>query len=160
MLNITVIAVGKMKEDYFRAACAEYAKRIGAYAKIKIVELAEERLPDNPSPKEIEAALANEGKAVLSMVPSGSAVIALCIEGKELASEELSARLDKFAIDGKSSVCFIIGSSCGLSEDVKKAAHIKLSMSRMTFPHRLARVMVLEQIYRALSISAGSKYHK
>lgn len=159
-MNIHLIAVGKLKEDYFRAACSEYAKRIGAYGKIKITELAEARLPDDPSEKEIAAALEAESKAILAAIPSGSAVIAMCIEGTQLSSEELSARLDKLALEGKSTVCFIIGSSFGLSDSVKKTAALKLSMSKMTFPHRLARVMVLEQLYRALSISGGGKYHK
>lgn len=159
-MNIHLIAVGKLKEDYFREACAEYAKRIGAFGKIKITELNESRLPDDPSEKEIAAALETESKAILAAIPSGSAVIAMCIEGEQLSSEQLSARLDKFALDGKSTVCFIIGSSYGLSDSVKKAAALRLSMSKMTFPHRLARVMVLEQLYRALSISGGGKYHK
>lgn len=159
-MNIHLIAVGKLKEDYFREACGEYAKRIGAYGKVKITELSEARLSDSPSEKEIAAALEAESKAILAAVPSGSAVIAMCIEGTQMSSEELSARLDKFALEGKSTVCFIIGSSFGLSDSVKNAASLKLSMSKMTFPHRLARVMVLEQIYRALSISGGGKYHK
>lgn len=160
MLNIELITVGRLKEDYLRSACAEYAKRIGAYAKIRITELAECRMPENPSPKEIENALENEAKAILSAIPKDCAVIAMCIEGKTMSSEDFSARIEKFAVDGKSTVAVIIGSSCGLSETVKKAAALRLSMSPMTFPHQLARVMVLEQLYRALSISNNGKYHK
>ncbi|MBQ7782519.1 MAG: 23S rRNA (pseudouridine(1915)-N(3))-methyltransferase RlmH [Oscillospiraceae bacterium] len=160
MLNINVITVGKLKENYLRDACNEYTKRLGAYSKIKITELAEARLPDNPSEKEIENALENEAKAILAAIPSGSAVIAMCIEGKLLSSEEFSARLEKFAVEGKSTVCLIIGSSFGLSPSVKNAAHLRMSMSPMTFPHQLARVMLLEQLYRGLSISNNGKYHK
>ena len=160
MLNINVITVGKLKENYLRDACNEYTKRLGAYSKIKITELAEARLPDNPSEKEIENALENEAKAILTAIPSGSAVIAMCIEGKLLSSEEFSARLEKFAVEGKSTVCLIIGSSFGLSPTVKNAAHLRMSMSPMTFPHQLARVMLLEQLYRGLSISNNGKYHK
>lgn len=160
MLNIELITVGKLKEDYLRNACAEYIKRIGAYAKIKVTELAESRMPDSPSDKEIANALENEAKAILAAVPKDSAVITMCIEGKTMSSEDFSARLEKFAVDGKSTISIIIGSSWGLSETVKKASSLRLSMSPMTFPHQLARVMVLEQIYRALSISNNGKYHK
>ncbi len=160
MLNVTLITVGKLKEGYLRDACAEYSKRLGAYCKLRIVELAESRLPDNPSDKEIAAALDNESKAILGAVPPSSAIIAMCIEGKQFSSEGFSERLDKLAVDGKSSVALIIGSSFGLADSVKNAAHIKMSMSEMTFPHQLARVMLLEQLYRAMSISAGGKYHK
>ncbi len=160
MLNINVITIGKLKEGYLRDACAEYVKRLGAYSKVKVTELAESRLSDNPSEKEIAAALDNEAKAVLAAVPSGSAVIAMCIEGRQFSSEDFSARLEKFAVDGKSTVCLIIGSSYGLSEKVKSAADVRMSMSAMTFPHQLARVMLLEQLYRAMSISGNGKYHK
>lgn len=160
MLNINVITVGKLKESYLRDACAEYIKRLGAYSKIKVTELPESRLPDNPSDKEIAAALENEGKAILAAVPSGSAVIAMCIEGQQMSSEEFSARLEKFGIEGKSSVSVIIGSSFGLADSVKRSAALRMSMSKMTFPHQLARVMILEQLYRAMSISNGGKYHK
>ena len=117
-------------------------------------------MPDDPSDAQIEAALEAEGERLLSHVPSGAALIALCIEGKELSSTALSEQLMKWTVEGTSHVVLVIGSSCGLSDTVKRAARLKLSMSPMTFPHQLARVMVLEQIYRALQISAGGKYHK
>lgn len=159
MMNINLITVGKLKESYLRDACAEYVKRLGAYCRIKITELQESRLSDNPSEKEIAAALDNEGKAILSAAV-GSAIIAMCIEGRQMSSEKFSSTLDRMGVEGKSSVSIIIGSSFGLSENVKKAAEIRMSMSEMTFPHQLARVMILEQLYRAMSISNGGKYHK
>ncbi|MCC8041923.1 MAG: 23S rRNA (pseudouridine(1915)-N(3))-methyltransferase RlmH [Oscillospiraceae bacterium] len=154
------MAVGKLKEGYFKEACAEYAKRLGAYCRLKITELPESRLSDNPSEKEIAAALENEGKQILTLIPQSAAVIPLCIEGTELSSEMLAWRLDKLMTEGTSCICFIIGSSYGLSDSVKKRAVLRLSMSPMTFPHRLARVMLLEQIYRSFSILGNGKYHK
>ncbi len=152
--------MGKLKEGYFKEACAEYAKRLGAYCRLKITELPESRLSDNPSEKEIAAALENEGKQILTLIPQSAAVIPLCIEGTELSSEMLAWRLDKLMTEGTSCICFIIGSSYGLSDSVKKRAVLRLSMSPMTFPHRLARVMLLEQIYRSFSILGNGKYHK
>ena len=160
MLNVTLACVGKLKEAYWRDACAEYAKRLQAFCKLNIVQIDEVRLPDAPSDAQIDAALEAEGQRLLSHVPSGAAVIALCIEGKELSSTALSQQLMNWTVDGISHVVLIIGSSCGLSNTVKQAARLKLSMSPMTFPHQLARVMVLEQLYRALQIAAGGKYHK
>lgn len=160
MLNVNLITVGKLKESYLREACAEYEKRLGAYCRIKITELSESRLPENPSSKEISAALENEGDAILRQIPRESAVIAMCIEGKMLSSEELSRKIEGFGVEGKSTLSLIIGSSYGLADKVKSRADMRLSMSPMTFPHQLARVMLLEQLYRAMSISANGKYHK
>lgn len=160
MLNINVITVGKLKESYLRDACAEYEKRLGAYSTIKVIELAESRLPDSPSQKEIANALENEADMILKKLTPQSAVIAMCIEGKMMSSEDFSHKLEGFVLEGKSTVNLIIGSSYGLSDRVKSAAHLRLSMSPMTFPHQLARVMLLEQLYRAMSISANGKYHK
>lgn len=160
MLNINIITVGRLKEAYLRDACAEYIKRMGAYSKVKVIELAESRLPDSPSDKEISNALENEAKSIIAAIPSGSAVIAMCIEGKMLSSEDFSARLEQFALSGKSTISLIIGSSFGLSDTIKRAADLRMSMSPMTFPHQLARVMLLEQLYRALSIQNNGKYHK
>ena len=160
MLNINVITVGKLKESYLRDACAEYEKRLGAYSTIKVIELAESRLPDSPSQKEIANALENEADMILKKITPQSAVIAMCIEGKQLSSEELSAMLDNAAITGKSTVDFIIGGSYGLSNKVKNRADFKLSMSKMTFPHQMARMVLSEQIYRAFEISTNGKYHK
>ena len=160
MRTVTVLCVGKLKEAYFRDACAEYVKRLGGFAKVQITELDEERLPDTPSAAQIEAALAAEGKRMLEKIPRGAAVVALCIEGREQSSEALAATLSRWAVEGISHVVFAIGSSFGLSPEVKAAAKLKLSMSPMTFPHQLARVMLLEQLYRACQIEAGGKYHK
>lgn len=160
MLSVTLVCVGKLKEAYWRDACAEYAKRLSPFCKLKIVEVEEERLPDSPSAAQITAALEAEGHRILSHIPAGAALAALCIEGKLLSSVQLSDQLMKWTVDGVSHVAFVIGSSCGLSDLVKQSARLKLSMSPMTFPHQLARVMVLEQLYRAVQIQNGSKYHK
>ena len=154
MLNINVITVGKLKESYLRDACAEYEKRLGAYSTIKVIELAESRLPDSPSQKEIANALENEADMILKKITPQSAVIAMCIEGKMMSSEDFSHKLEGFALEGKSTVNLIP------FLNQQRAAHLRLSMSPMTFPHQLARVMLLEQLYRAMSISANGKYHK
>lgn len=161
MQNITLIAVGKLNAAYFRAAAAEYEKRLTAFCSLHLVELPEETVSEkNASPAVIAKALEKEGRAILAAVPKGAAIAALCIEGTQLSSEELSAYLVQKAGSGAGSVAFVIGSSHGLAPGVKAAAEKKLSMSRMTFPHQLARVMLLEQLYRAFSIAAGGKYHK
>ena len=159
MLTVTVVCIGKCKEKYWRDACAEYAKRLTGFCRFSIVELEESRVPEKASPAQIEQALQEEGKRILSK--TGDAVlISLCIEGKELSSPDLSKTLQKLAIDGNSKVCFAIGGSWGLSEEVKRASRLKLSMSPMTFPHQLARVMLCEQVYRAFPIAQDGKYHK
>lgn len=159
MFNINLITVGKLKESYLREACAEYTKRLGAYCKIKITELPEYRLPDSPSEKVIKTALDSEAEAILAAAGSDT-IIAMCIEGKMMSSEELANKLQKLGVEGKSSLSIVIGSSFGLSDRVKNAAALRLSMSPMTFPHQLARVMLLEQTYRAMSILGNGKYHK
>ncbi len=160
MLTVTIACVGKLKEAYWRDACAEYAKRLSAFCRLQIAEVSEERLPDNPSAAQIAAALQAEGERLLSRVPVGAPIVALCIEGKGYTSEALSEQLSQWTVDGISHVVFVIGGSWGLSPQVKQQARVRLSMSGMTFPHQLARVMLLEQIYRALQISNGGKYHK
>lgn len=161
MIRINLITVGKLKEKYWRDAADEYSKRLGAFCKLEIVELNESRLSDSPSEKEIAAALENEAKAMQSYLDlNGAYNIAMCIEGSCLSSEKLSAKLDSCGLNGFSTVNFIIGSSFGISPAVKARADLKLSMSEMTFPHQLARIMLLEQIYRAFQISAHTKYHK
>lgn len=160
MLNITIICIGKLKEKYLRDACDEYSKRLSTLCKLNIIELPAERLSDSPSQKEIENALQSEGRKITEKIPKGSAVYTMCIEGKQRTSEELSRELDNLAVSGFGSVVFIIGGSFGLSDEVKKLSMHRLSMSKMTFPHQLARVMLLEQIYRCLQISIGTKYHK
>ena len=159
MQTVKIIAVGKLKEKYLKDAADEYIKRLGTYCKPEIIELKEAFVPENPSEKEISAALSDEGKALLKTI-DGRPFTALCIEGEQVSSEELSKRLEKSASDGLSSQIFVIGSSHGLSDEVKSKADFKLSMSKMTFPHQLARVMLLEQLYRAFSIAKGGKYHK
>ncbi len=160
MISVTIICEGKLKEKYLRDAYDEYSKRLGAFCKLNIVELTPKRLSDNPTQGEIENALISEGKDILSKIPQNSYVYAMCIEGKQMPSERLAKAMDSCAVTGKSNIVFIIGGSFGLSDEVKKAADYKLSMSEMTFPHQLARVMLLEQIYRAFQISSGGKYHK
>lgn len=160
MLTIDIICIGKLKEQYLRDAVAEYNKRLTAFCKVNIIELSEYTLPDNPSKSEIEKGLAKEGEQILSKIKNDAAVYAMCIEGKQRSSVALSKELDELAVSGKSNITFIIGGSYGLSDEVKNRADIRLSMSEMTFPHQLARVMLLEQIYRAFQISTGGKYHK
>lgn len=160
MVKINVICVGRLKESYLRDACAEYSKRLSAFCKLNIIELTPCPLPDNPGKAQIDACLEDEGKRILAKVGDNDAVIALCIEGKEMPSEALSAELSSLGVAGFSTVDFIIGGSYGLDPAVKSRAKLRLSMSPMTFPHQLARVMVLEQIYRAFMISSGGRYHK
>ena len=160
MQTIQLLCVGKLKEKFYADAVSEYAKRLGAYCKLSVVELPEERLPDRPSRALIDAALDREGDRILAKIPAGSVIIALCVEGNALSSEELAARMDKWAVQGGSQLTFLIGGSYGLHSKVKQRAALRLSMSPMTFPHHLARVMVLEQIYRAFKINEGSNYHK
>lgn len=158
-MNITLICVGKLKEKYLTDACNEYIKRLSAN-KVSVIEIAPERLSENPSENEIRSALEKEGKRILEKVPKSSFVYAMCIEGKQCSSEELSAEIERVKIGGTGSLVFIIGGSFGLSDEVKKRANERLSMSKMTFPHQLARVMLLEQIYRATQIEMGTRYHK
>ena len=160
MQKITVLCVGKLKERFYQEAAAEYVKRLGRHCKLDVVELPESRLPEDPSPGEIQRALAAEAAAIREKLPRGGAVIALCIEGKPCSSVELSRRMQELAVSGKSQLTFLIGGSVGLSEDLKRQADWRLSMSPMTFPHHLARIMLLEQIYRACQIAADTKYHK
>ena len=160
MLNITIIAIGKLKEQYLRDASAEYQKRLSASCKLNIIELNPEKLSDNPSAKEIENALNNEAKRIIEKIPKGAKVYSMCIEGKQRTSEELSAEIDALTVEGVSNIVFVIGGSFGLSDEVKKLSAYRLSMSKMTFPHQIARIMLLEQIYRAMQISIGTKYHK
>ena len=160
MQRVTVLCVGKLKERFYTDAAAEYVKRLQRYCKLDVVELPECRLPEEPSPAEIRRALQTEGSAIRERLPKGGAVVALCIEGKPCSSVELSRRMQELAVSRKSQLTFLIGGSVGLSEDLKRQADWRLSMSPMTFPHHLARIMLLEQIYRACQIAAGTKYHK
>jgi len=150
MQRVTVLCVGKLKEKFYLEAAAEYVKRLQRFCKLELVEL----------PEKVQRALAAEAAAIRERLPKGGAVIALCIEGKPCSSVELSRRMEELAVAGKTQLTFLIGGSVGLDESLKRQADWRLSMSPMTFPHHLARIMLLEQIYRAYQISAGTKYHK
>ena len=160
MFSITLITMGKLKEKFYISAAEEYKKRLSGYCAFTLLELPEARLPENPSPGEIEAGLEKEAELIFSKIPKGSWFCVLTPEGKELSSEAFADKLRDVKNSGKSSACFLIGSSFGMSPRVKQGADFRLSMGAMTFPHHLARIMVLEQLYRAESIQAGSKYHK
>ena len=160
MFEITLIAMGKLKEKFYLSAAAEYEKRMKGYCNFKLIELPEVRLPEDPSPAEIAAGLEKEADLIFTKIPKGAWFCTLTPEGKLLSSEALADKLKDVKLSGKSSACFLIGSSFGMSQRVKDRADFKLSMSPMTFPHHLARVMVLEQLYRAEAIQVGSKYHK
>ena len=156
---LQIITVGTLKESYLREAVAEYEKRLGAYAKVEIVELKEGRVAENPSAAEISAVLEKEADAILAAVPPRAYTVALCVEGQQKSSEQLATLLED-AMSRSSDLCLVIGSSHGLSPRVKKAADFRLSVSALTFPHQLMRVLLLETVYRSLSILHGSKYHK
>ena len=160
MFDITLIVMGKLKEKFYLSAAAEYQKRLKGYCSFKIVELPEHRLPEDPSPAEIQTGLDKEAELIFQKIPKGAWLCIFTPEGKILSSEEFAGKLKEVKNMGKSSACFLIGSSFGISQKVKDKADFKLSMGKMTFPHHLARIMVLEQIYRAEAIQAGSKYHK
>lgn len=160
MREITLICVGKMKEKFLIAACDEYLKRLGAYTKIEVIEIPEYRLSQNPSASEIENALAREADEIRRRIPKGAMLAAMCIEGKMYDSVEFSRRIFDAGVGGVSKLCFLIGGSNGLSDELKRQALLRLSMSPMTFPHHLARVMLLEQVYRAFQIGTGGSYHK
>ena len=160
MLQVKFICVGKMKERFFLDAFAEYAKRLGAYCRLDCVELTEQRLPEEPSPAEIAKALEREAAEILKSIPQDAYVVALCVEGREQPSEAMAELIAGRENSGKPRLCFVVGGSFGLSETVKKRADLRLSMSKMTFPHHLARVMLAEQLYRGYKIREGSRYHK
>lgn len=159
MMKVDIIALGKLKEKYLRDASDEYAKRLSRYCDLKITELSPVALPDNPSENEISNALLKEREMISRAIPKDSFIVALCIEGKEISSEELAYVFKEKANEGKR-ICFIIGSSYGLSGEIKKFADMRLSVSKMTFPHQLFRIMLLEQTYRAFKINEGGTYHK
>lgn len=159
MLRVTLITLGRLKEPYLREAVAEYTKRLQSLCRLEVIELSPAPLPDRPSAAQIDAALEAEARKIEEKLPSGAKLIPLCIEGKLLSSEDFSARLESAGMEG-GSVAFVIGSSYGLSDRIKRCADLRLSLSPMTFPHQLARVLLLEQIYRGLKILAGGTYHK
>ena len=158
-MNISIICVGKIKEKFFRDALAEYAKRLSRFAKFEIIEVKDEKIPDNPSDKEISAILEKEGAAIISKLPKNSRVIAMCIEGKELSSTDLAYKIAEMSMTA-GHIAFIIGGSLGLSEKVKSLSDLRLSFGKITLPHQLMRIVLAEQIYRAFKINAGECYHK
>lgn len=159
MIQVTVITVGNLKESYWRDAVAEYEKRLCAFCKPTVIQLKEAKVPENPSEGEIRAALADEGQRILAAMPPRSYRIALCVEGKQFSSEELAAKLEG-VLSENGNLCLVIGSSHGLSDEVKAACQLRLSVSKLTFPHQMMRVLLLEVLYRAFSIIKGTKYHK
>ena len=159
-MNINIIAVGKIKEKFFKDACAEYEKRMSRFCKLNITELPDEAMSDKPSEAEKSAVLKKEASRILSAIRPADVIIALCVEGKQMASEELADFFKNSCIEGKSSFTFIIGGSLGLLEEVKAKSNLRLSFSKMTFPHQLMRVVLLEQVYRAFKINANESYHK
>ncbi len=160
MMNLELLCVGSLKERFLREGCGEYIKRLSAYCKLTVKELPEYRLKTDPSPKEIQKGLEKEGDAILSQLSGREALIPLCIEGKTLSSPSFSDYLRQLPLHGKSSATFVIGGSYGLDDRIKKKGDLLLSLSPMTFPHQLTRLILLEQIYRAFSLMSGGKYHK
>lgn len=159
MQSVKIICVGKLKDKFFRDASDEYMKRLKGYCKAEIIEIPAANLPDDPNDTQISAALEKEAEQILKKIPSNSTVVAMCVEGKLYSSEDMAELISKSAMNGGDMI-FIIGGSYGLSENVKKRADVRMSASKMTFPHRLFRVMLLEQIYRGYKINSGGKYHK
>jgi 23S rRNA (pseudouridine1915-N3)-methyltransferase len=159
-VNISIVTVGKLKEKYLKQGIEEYLKRLTAYAKVEIIEVADEKAPEELSELEMEQVKQKEGERILAKISQDTHVIALAINGKMQSSEELADTLDKLATYGKSKIAFVIGGSLGLSEEVLKRANEQLSFSKMTFPHQLMRLILVEQIYRAFRINRGEPYHK
>ena len=159
MLNVTVITVGTLKESYLREAAAEYEKRLGGFCKLDLIQLKETKLPESPTEAQISAALSAEGKQILAAIPTRAYRIAMCVEGTQLSSEQLAKKLEEVG-QTHGTVCLVIGSSYGIAPEVKNACDYRLSVSKLTFPHQLMRVLLLETLYRSLGITKGTKYHK
>ncbi len=160
MMNVQLIVLGKLKEKYMKDFSAEYEKRLSAYCKLSVIELEPIKLSDNPSRSEIENSLNKETQLIKAKIPKNSYIFSMCIEGKQMSSEDFSQKLQEIALTGKSNIVFIIGSSFGLSDEIKVMSDYNFSMSKMTFPHKLARIMLVEQLYRGFSIINNGKYHK
>ena len=160
MLSIYLVCVGRLKERFYQDACAEYLKRLSPYCKLTLLELPEERLPQSPSQGQIDAALEKEGQAIRSKLPPNTSLVCLCVEGRLRSSEELASLVQTWEHNSAKHLAFVIGGSFGLAESLKAEAWVRLSMSPMTFPHHLARVMVQEQLDRAFKIKQASNYHK
>ena len=159
MITVKIISVGTLKEDYLRGAVAEYAKRLSGFCKLSEIVLKESKLPDSPTPKEIESALESEAKNILAEISPRAFSIAMCVEGKQLSSEAFAKKISDVSMQS-SEIVFIIGSSHGLSDTVKKSCNLRMSVSELTFPHQLMKVMLMESIYRSFNIIAGTRYHK
>ncbi|SOC39344.1 23S rRNA (pseudouridine(1915)-N(3))-methyltransferase RlmH [Ureibacillus acetophenoni] len=159
-MNITIISVGKLKEKYLKMGIDEYVKRLGGYAKVELVEVPDEKAPEQLSEAEMEIVKKKEGERILSKISDGVHVIALAIEGKMKTSEEMAADIESLMTYGKSKIAFVIGGSLGLHEDVMKRADEKLSFGKMTLPHQLMKLVLVEQIYRSFRIIKGEPYHK
>lgn len=160
MLAVKFICVGRMREKFYIDAFSEYTKRLQSLCKFEIVEPNEQRLSENPSDREIKAALDREAQDIMKAIPNDAYVVAMCVEGKQMPSEGMGELVAARENSGKPRLCFVIGGSFGLADSVKQRADMKLSMSKMTFPHHLARVMLIEQLYRGFKINEGSRYHK
>ena len=160
MVSITLIAVGKIKEKYLREALDEYSKRLSAYCRFEVTEVKDEKTPDSPSAREKQLVLEKEGERILAKIPQGSAVVSLCVEGKQMTSERFAELISGYSIRGISKITFIIGGSFGLDEKIKALSDFRLSFSEMTFPHMLMRVILAEQLYRSFTITEGKTYHK
>ena len=158
-MKITVVTAGKIKEKYLTAGINEFLKRLGPFANVKIVEINEEKMKDNPSEAEKQQTLQQEGQRLLRQVPEGSYLFVLDVYGQQLSSEKLAAKLDRLALQGRSNITFLIGGAFGLSEEVRQAADFRLSFSPMTFTHQMIRLLLVEQIYRCFKINRGEKYH-
>ena len=159
MLNLHIVTVGSLKESYLREAASEYMKRLSGFCRPEIIELKETRLPENPSDKEVQAALGDEGDRILALLPTRAYKVAMCVEGKQMTSEEFAAQIEEI-MQLSGDLYLIIGSSHGLCDRVKRACDLRLSVSKLTFPHQLMRVILLEAVYRALNIQRGTRYHK
>jgi len=159
VIGVTLITLGTLKEGYWRDAAAEYEKRLSAFCRLKMVQLKEEKLSESPTEGEIRQALEREAVRIMAEIPPRAYWIAMCVEGKQLTSEELADKLEQIA-ESHGEVCLIIGSSFGLADSVKNACHMKLSVSKLTFPHQMMRVLLLETVYRSFNISRGTRYHK
>ncbi len=159
MLKVNIICVGNLKEKYLKEAYLEYTKRLSRYCKLNLIEIKEYKTFDNPSDFQIIETITNEGRRILQKLDT-SYIVSMCIEGQEFSSEEMAKKINKILNEGISNITFIIGGAWGLSEEVKRSSNLKLSMSKMTFPHQLARIMLCEQLYRIFQILNGGKYHK
>lgn len=160
IMKIKIICVGKIKEKYLKDAIDEYKKRLSRFATVEITELSDEKIPDNPSKAQMDIVLKKEGDKILEKIGASDFLITLCVEGKNLSSEELAHKISDICLMGNSTITFVIGGSLGIREDIKNLSKLKLSFSKMTFPHQLMRVILLEQVYRSFKINANEEYHK